>query len=72
MNLKKLQQQEQKKVDDWNSKYQVGQKVIVTKDNGDKIETVTTNEATLLGGHTAVGWFKDISGAYSLDRAQAI
>ena len=72
MNLKKLQQQEQKKVDNWNAKYPVGQKVIVTIDNGDKIETVTTNQATLLGGHTAVGWFKDIRGAYSLDRAQAI
>ena len=72
MNLKKLQQQEQKKVDNWNAKYPVGQKVIVTIDNGDKIETVTTNEATLLGGHTAVGWFRDIRGAYSLDRAQAI
>ena len=72
MNMKKLQQQEQKKVDDWNAKYPVGQKVIVKKDNGDEVETVTTHEATLLSGHTAVGWFKDISGCYCLDRARAI
>jgi len=72
MNLKKQQKQEQRKVDNWNKKYSIGQKVIVTKDDGTKVETITTNEATLLGGHTAVGWLKDINGAYSLDRIRAI
>ena len=31
----KREAKEQKKVDDWNAKYEVGQKVIVTKDGGE-------------------------------------
>ena len=64
--------QQQKKVDVWNVTYSVGQKVIVKKDDDTEIETVTTNEATLLGGHTAVVWLRDISGCYLLDRVKAI
>jgi len=56
----------------WNEKYGIGQKVKVEMDDGTFIETETTNGATLLGGHTAVGWFKDIRGCYALERAQAI
>lgn len=63
---------QQKMVDDWNNKYKPGQRVKVKMDDGTFIETQTICEATLLGGHTAVGWFKDIRGCYSLDRAQAI
>jgi len=68
----KINKKEQKKVDDWNKNYQVGQKVIVKKDDGAEIKTVTTSHAALLGGHTAVCWFRDISGCYCLDRAKAI
>ncbi len=68
----KITEQEQKKVDDWNNKYPVGQKVIVTKDDLSEFETVTSHPAQVLEGHTAVGWFKGISGCYLLERARAI
>ncbi len=63
---------EQKKVDNWNAKYSVGQKVIVKMDNGTEKHTETRHPASLLSGHTAVGWFKGISGCYMLDRARVI
>lgn len=72
MNLKKIAIKNKKMVDAWNGKYKVGQKVKVKKDDGSFVETETKHEATMLGGHTAVGWFKDIRGAYSLERAKAI
>lgn len=68
----KINKKEQKKVDSWNKKYLVGQRVVVTLDNGEKKETFTNHEATLLSGHTAVGWFEGIIGCYDLDRATAI
>jgi len=67
-----MSKKQQNLVDDWNEKHQVGQKVIVKLDNGHEVETVTTHEATLLSGHTAVGWFRDIRGCYKLTRAKAI
>ncbi len=68
----KINKAEQKKVDDWNSKYDVGQKVIVKMDSGEERETETKYPAEVLSGHTAVGWFKGISGCYLLERATAI
>lgn len=58
----------QKEVDDFNLAYPVGSEVDVKLDSGKLIHTKVTNEATILGGHSAVGWFNDISGCYSLDR----
>jgi len=46
----KTDKKEQKKVDDWNRKYPVGQKVIVKKDDGTEIETFTNCYAELLEG----------------------
>lgn len=68
----KIDKKEQKKVDDWNDKYDVGQKVVITKDDGTKVETITDSKAELLSGHTAVCWFKGIRGFYCLGRAKAI
>lgn len=62
--LKKLQQE----VDEFNAKHEVGSKVRVKLDSGEIIETTISNKATILGGHSAVGWFEEISGCYSLDR----
>lgn len=59
---------QQKLVDDWNHKYNIGQKVVVTMDDGTKFQTVTRSEAALLGGHTAVIWLEGIPGCYLLDR----
>ena len=71
MRKTKRERQEELKVYNWNSKYPVGQKVIVTKDGGEEVETETSHPSQMMCG-TAVGWFKGISGAYQLDRAKAI
>lgn len=65
-NLKKLQKQ----CDDWNASNHVGCNVIVTKDNGSEVPTVTTSEAQVLSGHSAVIWLKGVSGCYMLDRVR--
>ena len=62
---------QEKLVREWNEKYPVGTQVIVKKDVQTEVRTVTTHEATMLGGHTAVAWLKDISGCYSLERVRA-
>lgn len=62
---------QEKLVREWNEKYPVGTPVIVTKDDETEVRTVTVHEATMLGGHTAVAWLKDISGCYALERVRA-
>ena len=61
-----------KKIEDWNSSYPVGTKVIVKRDSGEKMETVTQSEAELLGGHTPVVWVRGIRGAYALSRVTPV
>lgn len=61
-----------KMVEDWNQKYRVGQKVTVKKDAGNTVETTTTSNAVLLGGHTPVIHVEGISGCYALDRVTPI
>lgn len=61
----------QAQVQQWNLAYDVGTPVIVTKDRGDKVETVTTSKAQVLSGHSAVIWLEGISGAYLLSRVMA-
>ncbi len=67
-NLAKLQAE----VDAWNAKYPVGQPVVLSMDSGEERTTKTYHEATILGGHTAVGWFEGVRGCYKLDRAHPI
>lgn len=55
-------------VDYWNERFPQGTPVIVYRDNGEKLETVTRSDAWILGGHTAVVQVKGISGCYSLSR----
>jgi len=62
----------QKMVDDWNRFYPAGTRIIVRKDSGEKVETVTTSQAELLGGHTPVIWCKGIRGAYALSRVEPV
>lgn len=62
--LAKLQAQ----VDQFNSTYSIGSKVkIKNYMNEIKIYTVKST-ATILGGHTAVGWFEEIASCYMLDK----
>jgi len=62
--LKQLQSQ----VDDFNATYKVGDTLLLEKDSGERQTVTVHNPATILGGHSAVGWFEEISGCYSLDR----
>ncbi|HEY4365879.1 MAG TPA: hypothetical protein VGN07_01485 [Steroidobacteraceae bacterium] len=62
----------QKQCDDWNAKWPVGSLVTCTKDSGDTVTTVTTSEAQVLSGHSAVIWMKDIRGCYLLDRVKCL
>lgn len=65
------QAQLESQVHSFNKTYQIGDRVKLEMDNGD-IKMVTVRmPATVLSGHSAVGWFKEISGCYSLDRVRA-
>lgn len=57
--------------DKFNAATAVGAAVSVRLDGGEVRETVTTSEAQVLSGHTAVIWLKGISGCYDLGRVTA-
>lgn len=50
----------------FNEKHKVGDSVTLLLDSGQIKSTRIKHEATILGGHTAVGWFEGVSGCYSL------
>ena len=58
--------------DKFNAAHQVGAAVSVELDSGEVRETVTTSEAQVLSGHSAVIWLKGISGCYLLERVTAV
>lgn len=58
--------------DKFNAAHQVGAAVTVRLDSGEVRETVTTSEAQVLSGHSAVIWLKGISGCYLLDRVTPV
>lgn len=58
--------------DAFNESNPVGTAVIVQLDGGENRETVTTSEAQILSGHSAVIWLKGISGCYLLDRVSPV
>ena len=60
---KKLQQI----VDAFNRDYPVGTDVMLRKDSG-FVLTVVEAPAEILGGHSAVGWFRGVRGCYSIER----
>lgn len=62
--LKKLQEQ----IDSFNSKVAVGDKVKIKSGVDSEWKEVTVSHpATILGGHSAVGWFEGVRGCHSLD-----
>lgn len=69
---RKTSKSEQKKVDLWNAKYQIGQEVDLLKDSGEVVRTKTRSAAEVLSGHTAVIWLDGVTGCYILDRVTAI
>ena len=58
--------------DKFNAANQVGSAVTVQLDGGEVSETITTSEAQVLSGHSAVIWLKGISGCYLLDRVTPV
>ena len=58
--------------DKFNEAHQVGAAVSVELDGGEFRETVTTSEAQVLSGHTAVIWLDGIRGCYDLERVTAL
>ncbi len=58
----------QEACDKFNKAYPVGTGVNVLLDGGEIRQTVTTSEAQVLSGHSAVIWLKGVSGCYLLDR----
>jgi hypothetical protein len=55
----------------WNQNHPVGTPVVARRDNGDELQTYTTNRAGIVGDR-AVVWVKGISGCYMLDRVSAL
>lgn len=58
--------------DKFNASNPVGAAVTVRLDSGEVRETVTTSEAQVLSGHSAVIWLKGVSGCYLLDRVTPV
>lgn len=59
-------------VENWNLKHPIGTAVVVTKDLGEKVKSITTSEAYVTGGHSAVIHLEGIRGCYALTRIQAV
>lgn len=68
MPKQKSQKQLELEVENFNLKYKVGDKVQLKTDSGELKKVTISNPASILGGHTSVGWFEEISGCYNLDR----
>lgn len=64
----KTQKELQAEISDFNSKHPVGS-IVKLKLDGDKgiVDVTVKHEATIMGGHTAVGWFEGVSGCYNLN-----
>lgn len=62
----------QDQVDQFNAEHHVGTQVNLRLDSGE-VKTVTVkHKATILGGHSAVGWFEEVSGCYALRNVQPL
>ena len=57
--------------DKFNAANEVGVPVSVRLDSGEIRETITTSEAQVLSGHSAVIWLEGVSGCYLLERVTA-
>nr|WP_202423980.1 hypothetical protein [Duganella lactea] len=58
--------------DKFSAAHRVGAAVTVQLDGGEVRETITTSEAQVLSGHSAVIWLEGISGCYLLDRVTPV
>lgn len=58
----------QKLIDEFNSRFAVGDTCEVRMDSGEVRPCTVKWEASMMGGHTPVAWLNEISGAYDLRR----
>ena len=58
-------------VANWNELHPVGTAVSVEKDDRSIVDGVTTSEAYVMGGHTAVIHVDTVRGCYALERVTA-
>lgn len=65
-------QNQQKMVDNWNTKHPVGTKVSYLKDNKESIVTYTKKEAFLLSGHTACVMLEGVSHVVALEKVSPV
>jgi len=66
-------QNPQTQVDAWNAKYPIGTKVGYSSFPGAELKvTLTTTEAQVLSGHTAVVWIEGVSGCVCVENCKAI
>jgi hypothetical protein len=61
----------EREVSEFNTKHKVGDRVNLLLDSGELREVEIYNEATILGNHSAVGWFKGVSGCYPLSSVRS-
>lgn len=58
----------QRQIDLFNSKHKVGDTLQARHDEHQPwIDVTVRHAATILGGHSAVGWFHELVGCHSLD-----
>ena len=67
----KSQRQLELEVENFNLKHKVGDKVQLRLDKGEVKEVTVRHEATIVGGHSSVAWFEEVSGSYQIDRVVA-
>ena len=75
MNAKQLLDRATKAAAAFNATYPIGTTVRYwkgTKDGNPTGEGVTTHEATVLGGHTAVAWIRGCSGCVALTHVEVV
>lgn len=53
-------------VEEFNNKYSIGDKIAITVNDEPKYLTVKS-KAIVLHGHSAVAWFNEIVGCYSIE-----
>ncbi len=68
--IQKSRKQLALEVENFNLKYKTGDKVKLELDSGGIKEVTVKYPASILGGHSSVGWFNEVDGCYQLDRVR--
>jgi hypothetical protein len=68
----KTKREAERQVNAWNAAHKVGTPVILSKDDGSQVTTVTRHPASLIAGYIPVVWLDGVSGCYRLDRVKAV